>query len=134
MTMEARAPADGVERHRIHLCGGRDAPSGARAAIDLLTAPLFDEIACEQIRLMVSELVGNSVRHGGAPTWKDSIELTVDVTQTDLRVECSDPVGGFDVPRSPAGFGLEIVDALSRDWGVRHGALGSAWFEYARAG
>src|SRR4051794_990651 len=33
----AGGPAQNGDRHQIHLAGGRDAASGARAAIDLLT-------------------------------------------------------------------------------------------------
>jgi anti-sigma regulatory factor (Ser/Thr protein kinase) len=127
-----RPRPDDVVRHRVHLSGGRDAVPGARAAIDLLTVELFDELACEDIRLMVSELVGNSVRHGGAPTGSDHIELTVFLAKSLLRVECSDPAAGFDVPQSADGYGLEIVDTLASDWGVRYGAAGSTWFEYPR--
>ena len=121
-------------RHRIYLSGGRDAASGARAAVDLLTVEIFDENSCEQLRLMVSELVANSVLHGGASDGEDPIELTVLVSATTLRVECSDPLGGFDVPEQTSGYGLKIIDAIASDWGVRHGPAGSTWFEFARNG
>jgi anti-sigma regulatory factor (Ser/Thr protein kinase) len=119
--------------HRIHLSGGRDAVPGARAAVDLLTVEIFDELACDDIRLMVSELVANSVRHGGAVTGNQDIELTVFVDDRLFRIECSDPAGGFDVPEAPSGYGLAIIDDLSSGWGTSYGALGSTWFEYARA-
>jgi anti-sigma regulatory factor (Ser/Thr protein kinase) len=122
----------GIERHRVHLSGGRDSPAGARAAIDLLTVEAFDEIACEQLRLMVSELVANSVLHGGALTGADSIELLVLVSEAAIRVECSDPLAGFDVPANPDGYGLGIIESVASDWGVRHGELGATWFEYPR--
>ena len=128
-----RQGADAIALHRIHLSGGRDAVPGARAAVDLLTVDRFDELAAEDIRLMVSELVGNSVRHGGAVGGDDDIELTVLIGVSLLRVECSDPAAGFDVPDDPDGFGLAILENLSSDWGTRHGALGSTWFEYTRA-
>jgi anti-sigma regulatory factor (Ser/Thr protein kinase) len=126
--------ANDVLRHQVHLSGGRDAVPGARAAIDLLTVELFDELACDDIRLMVSELVANSVRHGGASSGDDDIEMVVLVAATLLRVECSDPAAGFDVPRAPSGYGLEIITELSSAWGSRHGKLGATWFEYARTG
>jgi hypothetical protein len=131
-TTGAGTSADYVDQHRIHLVGGRDAASGARAAVDLITVPLFDDLQCEQLRLMVSELVANSVLHGGATTWAQSIELTVLVSASVVRVECSDPVAGFDVPGAVDGFGLEIIDRIASAWGVRYGPLGSTWFEYAR--
>lgn len=131
-TRDAGAAGNGPALHRIHLSGGRDAVPGARAAVDLLTVEVFDELGCEDIRLMVSELVGNSVRHGGAITGDQDIELTVLVATKVLRVECSDPAGGFAVPEAPSGYGLGIIGELSSDWGTSHGALGSTWFEYAR--
>ena len=126
-----RPGTDAIALHRIHLSGGRDAVPGARAAVDLLTVQLFDELTAEDIRLMVSELVGNSVRHGGAIGGDDDIELTVLIDGGVLRVECSDPAAGFDAPHDPDGFGLAIITNLSSDWGTRHGAVGSTWFEYA---
>jgi hypothetical protein len=129
-----RQGADAIALHRIHLSGGRDAVPGARAAVDLLTVEIFDELGCEDIRLMVSELVGNSVRHGGAVGGADDIELTVLVSESMLRVECSDPAAGFDIPSSAAGYGLEIINALASAWGAHYGPLGSTWFEYELSG
>jgi two-component sensor histidine kinase len=120
-------------RHRIHLSGGADAGSGARAAIDLLTVALLDGPGCYEIRLMVSELVANSVRHGGAAGADEDIELSVLVGPTCIRVECSDPTAGFEPPRSTDGYGLRIVRELADDWGTGHGPLGSTWFEYGRS-
>jgi hypothetical protein len=131
----AGAPAD-VAVHRIWLGGGRDAASGARAAVDLLTFEHFDEIAREHVRLMVSELVANSVVHGGAGGADDSIELLVTIQNSSVRVECTDPLGGFDVPETALdtsganGYGLSIIDALSARWGTRLGSDGSTWFEF----
>ena len=120
--------------HRVWLSGGLDAPAGARAAIDLLTVDHFDERACEELRLLVSELVTNSVRHGGAGGRDASIELTVVLSQSRLRLECADPLGGFDVLAPPPGHGLMLVEELSTAWGTRYGADGSTWFEFDRNG
>jgi two-component sensor histidine kinase len=126
--------------HRVWLSGGRDAPTGARAALDLITVEHFDETACADLRLLVSELVSNAVLHGGAGDYTDDIELVIELSRTLLRVECIDPVGGFDAPASTnghvavSGHGLKIVDSLSARWGTRHGGTGSTWFEFARAG
>jgi hypothetical protein len=129
-----RQGADEIALHRIHLSGGRDAVPGARAAVDLLAGELFDEPAREDIRLMVSELVANSVRHGGAIGGEEDIEITVLIAETLLRVECSDPAAGFAVPQPAAGYGLEIIDVLSSAWGAAHGETGATWFEYPRDG
>jgi anti-sigma regulatory factor (Ser/Thr protein kinase) len=125
---------------RVWLAGGRDAPAGARAALDLITVEHFDEAACDDLRLMVSELVANSVLHGGAGEAESSIYLEILLTVALLRVECSDPVGGFDqppLPRDPTrthGYGLSIIDALSSRWGTRAGPDGATWFENDRNG
>jgi len=125
------------EVHRVWLSGGPDAPSGARAAVDLLTVERFDELGCSDIRLLVSEIVTNSVRHGGAGGLDDSIQLILVLSESGLRLECADPLGGFDAPSPPAdpsaasaSRGLSLVDQLSSAWGTRYGAAGSAWFEF----
>jgi hypothetical protein len=137
VTAGAAAPND-VVVHRVWLSGGLDAAVGGRAAIDLITIEGFHAEEQELLRLMVSEIVANSVIHGGAGGADDLIDLVISVSPGSIRVECSDPRGGFDAPAlphpagRPSGYGLEIIDELSETWGTRLGRSGSTWFEYAR--
>jgi len=69
--------------------------------------------------LVVSELVTNSLTHGGgAPTVRATVALT------GLRLEVSDLARGFPevqgagVPDASGGLGLRIVEQLSSSWGV----------------
>lgn len=81
------------------------------------------------LRLLISELVTNSVRHGDG----DSVVvlLDADVPGT-LRCEVIDDGTGF-VPRARqpdaiGGRGLDLVEQLASSWGVREGST-HVWFE-----
>jgi anti-sigma regulatory factor (Ser/Thr protein kinase) len=72
----------------------------------------------EAVTIAVSELATNCVRHAGT-------EFTVDVERTPdrLRIEVADTGTGTPTIRSPrptvpTGRGLQLVRALSDDWGV----------------
>jgi transcriptional regulator with XRE-family HTH domain len=94
----------------------------AAVAIDLPTPQV--EIA----RLLVSELVTNSVRHG--PTGADvTITLFVGIGRDRLRVEVSD--GATKRARFRAGgYGLTLVAELASRWGAgRENDLNVTWFE-----
>jgi transcriptional regulator with XRE-family HTH domain len=107
------------------------APKTAREAISFVAADLPREIL-ESARLLTSELVTNSVRHG--PNNRDAtVGLAVTVERSMLRVDVADdsPVGAR--PRAPGedgGFGLTIVAAFASRWGARReGARNVTWFE-----
>lgn len=105
--------------------------SGVRSALTEL--PLSPP-ALDDARLLVSELVANSMRHARLGP-NDTIQVTAVVTHGRLRVDVVD--GGrrrtpllesADHPRPGAesGWGLYLVEILSSRWG--HGA-GRYWFE-----
>lgn len=84
------------------------------------------------VRLLVSELVANAVRH---VDHDGDIRIHLDIRAGSLRVEVSDPGSGF-VPRartddSPlgSGWGLHLVAELSDRWGVDHTGPTRVWFE-----
>jgi anti-sigma regulatory factor (Ser/Thr protein kinase) len=93
------------------------------------------------LKLLVSELIANSVEHSGA-TREQLIGLEVSVVDQRLRVEVSDPGPGFELPRvstsrpweAEYGRGLLIVDSLAQSWGVTHGARSTVWFELSVPG
>jgi anti-sigma regulatory factor (Ser/Thr protein kinase) len=122
---------------RFELNGGVDAGKAARGVLDGLLrgveSPLY-----EDVRLLVTELVTNCVRHAGVGP-DERLEVVVSVSGETLRVEVHDPGPGFDPrarpPRSTSdsGWGLVLVDRLADRWGVAREARTRVWFEIDRA-
>ena len=126
----------GAESLRVQIRGDSEAAAHARAELGRLRSMLDDPIV-ENIRLLVTELVTNSVRHAQA----SAIEMLVVVSRTRVHVEVANPGGGFE-PRpsgpedSDTGWGLFLVDRLSDDWGVTQGTGADyqrVWFELSRS-
>jgi len=95
-------------------------PSARQFVVDLLGGVPHDTL--EAVRVIVSELTSNCVRHGAS-----EFELTVEHTSGRILIEASDGGGGEPVMRSPgptetSGRGLRIVDSLANSWGVVHRA------------
>ena len=117
----------------MRLGSGPEAAAEARRAIAALRADL-DPPLVETLRLLVTELVTNSVRH----TKCDAIELRVAVGSSAVLTEVTDDGPVFDPdPDSPndpgGGWGLVLVERLARDWGVREeGDSKRVWFELQR--
>jgi anti-sigma regulatory factor (Ser/Thr protein kinase) len=109
------------------------APGMARSALTALGLP---EPPAHDLRLLVSELVTNSVRHADcAPEAK--IDLRVDRRAGHVRVEVCDAGSGFDARvvepdlLEPGGRGLFLVDRMSTRWGVEGKSETCVWFELA---
>jgi anti-sigma regulatory factor (Ser/Thr protein kinase) len=98
-----------------------------------------DEDLMADVRLLVSELVTNSVRHSGSGP-PESVGLDVAVDSDTIRVEVRDPGSGFEPrPRTadrnrPGGWGLYLVDRLADRWGVVRNHFTRVWFEIDRDG
>jgi anti-sigma regulatory factor (Ser/Thr protein kinase) len=111
-------------------------PEGAGVARQLLSrfARGLTREVMDNLRLMVSELVTNSIRHAGL-AHGTSIGLKVKVRAGRIRVEVADPGPGFEpVSVTPSmyqtsGWGLYLVDQLSDRWGVIRGETTKVWFE-----
>ena len=104
---------------------GRDAPRECRRHLRVLHGYLgssYDDVA-----LVVTELVTNSVRHSGT---SDSIDVEVAIDEQ-VRIEVSDRGQGFQPGgtdgRDPLGLGLGIVDRLASEWGVTRGDRFTVW-------
>jgi anti-sigma regulatory factor (Ser/Thr protein kinase) len=120
----------------IELRGGPTAVGAARHAIEELAVQ--EELPrVEDLRLLVSELVTNSVLHGGAGP-DDHVRVHVERPDSRVRVEvCDDGDGWSEQMRStslesdqpPGGWGLMLVGALADRWGVRAGDRTCVWFE-----
>ena len=107
------------------------APRAVRDAVAVVVADLPDaEIATG--RLLVSELVSNSVRHGPSDAGA-KVGIVVGVERNRLRVEVSDASSERAELRQAGedgGYGLHLVDSLSSRWGSsRSGDLNVTWFE-----
>lgn len=120
----------------LRLSGGARAASAARHALD----PLVDELEPdlhENVRLLVSELVTNSIRHSGVRR-RQSIELKVTVSDRWVRVEVCDPGPGFEarvaIPTvgQSDGWGLFLVEQIADRWGVQGNHHTCVWFELKR--
>lgn len=120
---------------RLCLTADTSAPSEARRAIDELEADLGNTLA-ENVRLLVSELVTNSIRHSGAPDDRP-IEFALSASPDVVRIDVVDH-GTWRTPKpdpdGTSGWGLYLVDRLADRWGVEHGEGTRAWFEIDRAG
>jgi two-component sensor histidine kinase len=94
----------------------------AFAEIDGLPKHREDDLA-----LIISELVTNAIRHAGLGP-EDEIEIVSDFRGDGVRVTVHDGGKGFlrGSRGSVGGWGLEIVEQLSDDWGLEKGAV---WFE-----
>jgi anti-sigma regulatory factor (Ser/Thr protein kinase) len=118
----------------LRLAGGPDAAATARRALSRLRGDI-DPPLMETLRLLVTELVTNSIKHARAPT----VVLRVVVGRDAVCTEVSDPGPGFDPSQSDgprqerSGWGLFLVERLADRWGVkRDGAATKVWFELQR--
>ena len=121
---------NGIE---VQFAAGATAAASARNALVALEGRVDDDLLAD-VRLLVSELVTNSVRHSGIKN-HDHVHMRVGVSETTLRVEVADPGHGFapqprDMDRTrPGGWGLYLVDELADRWGVARDHLNRVWFE-----
>ena len=110
-----------------------EAAAEARHALDDVSAAIPDT-RLRDVRLLVSELVTNAVRHADLAD-SDVILLVFDVGDGALRVEVHDPGGGFvpaapsPDPARPSGWGLYLVAELADRWGVDSDETTLVWFE-----
>jgi anti-sigma regulatory factor (Ser/Thr protein kinase) len=119
----------------MRLGSGPEAAAEARAAIRELRADL-DPPLMETLRLLVTELVTNSVRHSDG----DSITLRVAIGPSAVLTEVADEGPSFDpecverAGQDDCGWGLFLVQRLAQNWGVKNdGGSKRVWFELRRA-
>ena len=98
------------------------APGSARHELEAFAADL-PAARMNEARILVTELVTNSVLHASGT----SIEFTLRLTPAHLAIEVSDGggptrpelvTGGAEADQ-PHGWGLRIVESLTESWGVR---------------
>jgi anti-sigma regulatory factor (Ser/Thr protein kinase) len=111
----------------------REAVPRARAALDALRG-IASSAAIEDSRLLVSELITNSIRHGEL-TSGQPIRFRVDVAGGSLRVEVRDTGRGFVLsPRTSesvddSGWGLYLVSKIAERWGMSSDGGTTVWLE-----
>ena len=118
----------------IVLSGGLDAPRAARRAI-AEQHPALPQQARYDLELLVTELVTNAVRHGGADEDRP-LKLECRAHKGRIRVEVIDPGADCDSPPRPGngagngGWRLLLLDRIAESWGVRPAPAGTCvWFE-----
>jgi Histidine kinase-like ATPase domain len=116
-------------RHPSRPHGAQHRPAPIEGLSDRIAADVVPDV-----KLLVSELITNSVKYGG------NGEVTLKVEAEDprkLRVEVIDQGVGFvpvarDRPATDVGgWGLHLVQTLSNRWGVYEGST-HVWFEIDR--
>jgi anti-sigma regulatory factor (Ser/Thr protein kinase) len=113
---------------------GPEAPGKARELVRDL--PLTSEHRAN-LELIVTELVANSVVHGGDGVRGVTVTLRADKAR--VRGEICDAGDGFDWEphrpdlSEPGGLGLMLVDRLTERWGIRRNCAACVWFVCADA-
>ena len=106
-----------------------EAPRLARRALDDLNGSV-DPGVLPDVRLLVSELITNSVKYGG----EGPVRLEVSASDERIRAEIVDQGVGFEpVERDGdldrvGGWGLHLVEQLTSQWGTYEGST-HVWFE-----
>jgi anti-sigma regulatory factor (Ser/Thr protein kinase) len=98
-------------------------------SLDDLSRPARDDLA-----LLITELVGNSLRHAGLSP-DDVIRVRISRLRGSVRVEVADGGPGFSARRErpgqiqTSGRGLYLVDQVADRWGVELKDETCVWFE-----
>src|SRR5687767_7476543 len=117
------------------------APARARGAVsEWLAGERGDGVLVEVAKLLVTELVTNSIRHAAIAA-EDALLLYGRLSEATLRLELWDGGTEGTVARRArereddiGGFGLDLVARLSRTWGVERDAHGTTvWLELTAA-
>jgi anti-sigma regulatory factor (Ser/Thr protein kinase) len=126
-----------VKHSRAELPGNIHAGSIARQTIVEQFGGLLGRDERDVLRLLVTELVNNSVVHGGADA-EHHVILDLAVAPERIRAEVRDGGPGLDPDAlrmrndSASGNGLILLDGLASRWGVSAQGGTCVWFELDR--
>lgn len=119
----------------VDISRDRRAPAAARRAVDRLGGDVDGDVLPD-VKLLVSELITNSVKYGG----DGDVRLILRSEHArHVHAEVVDQGVGFvpttrDRPLTEAGgWGLHLVEELTERWGVHEGST-HVWFEIDRSG
>jgi len=108
-----------------------DAPAQARAALEVFDQILSPEVL-EDLQLVVSELVTNSVKFGPQRNITLSLQVGTDgLVQGEVIDQGDGERAKIEMNPEPTiegGWGLHLVDRVSQRWGIREGST-HVWFE-----
>ena len=124
---------DGRSASVERIVNGPRAPGAARRWVRERLAGHVSRIVLDDALLLISELVTNSVLHGG-PANGAPITLRLALEAGAVRLEVTDPGEHGAVLRRPpdqtqgGGFGLDLVARLAASWGVDDRGGTRVWF------
>jgi anti-sigma regulatory factor (Ser/Thr protein kinase) len=135
---DSRTSPHGAPGHvllgRISVPSNVDAPRAARAAVTRWMPASLPRTLLRDARLLVSELVSNSVRHAGAAAGTPII-VTAGTRDGAVWFDVADTGERGSVSRRRAegkgGMGLNIVHTAATRWGTSDGDGTHVWFELA---
>jgi len=109
------------------------AATTARTEVTERLAALLGTQVLEDLRLLVTELITNALRHGQLNPG-DRVSVKASVDDGVVRLEVTDPGRDGEVaPRDPGprggGYGLFLVEQLARRWGVDRRGGTTVWCE-----
>jgi anti-sigma regulatory factor (Ser/Thr protein kinase) len=117
-------------------------PQRVRLARAFVAAVLGDSHPCNDLAvLLASELVTNSVRHGGSAVPGGLVTVAVAICAGGVRVEVTDRSGDGAPVLLPAAFadgeaegsrGMRLVDTLAARWGYWRGSGSTTTWYFGR--
>ena len=115
--------------------GGPNAASRARTLMRNELSGRVPGHVLPEVALLLTELVANGVRHGGADE-RAALHVRFEGRPPALRVEVANPEhtpGAVRIRRPDmhggGGLGLHIVERVASRWGVRNDSRTAVWFE-----
>jgi anti-sigma regulatory factor (Ser/Thr protein kinase) len=131
--MQAGPVSPATEKRTFTFAPAPQSVPHARETVVEIAEPFVEDDRIPDLRLVISEVITNAVRHGG-----DGEMLVAVTPKTEfLCVQVTDTGDGF-APRPRAyepdedgGFGLFLVERLTRRWGLtRENNNTRVWFEF----
>ena len=121
------------DRQTFTLTPAPAAVAEARERVMALAEPFVDGGRMGDLRLVISEVITNAVRHGGL----GDLLIAVTPKRDYLCVQVTDTGDGFAprprayAPDDNGGFGLFLIERLTRRWGLtREDSNTRVWFEF----
>jgi anti-sigma regulatory factor (Ser/Thr protein kinase) len=122
-----------VDPFSITLPANASSATTARTEVTRRLAARVTTGTLEDVRLLLTELITNSLRHAALRP-DDEIAVKAQVVDGTVRIEVSDPGNNGPVEvRKPGarggGYGLFLVDRLTNQWGVDRQDGTTVWAE-----